>query len=176
MSIGLTAVYRQRIEAEEKRIGEPLDLAKEMLAVSPGLLTRYFVAAPLFAYQNHAPTDAAHITRIAALRAEDCGPCVNIGTAYGRVGGMDEVYLQAARQGRFDDLPHDLSLAAYFGDAIARHLSEADELGEAVEREWGHAARVELSLAAATARIHPAMKRGLGMATTCAIAFGDGDD
>lgn len=176
MSIGLTTVYRQRIEKEEKRIGEPLDLPKEMLKASPGMLTKYLMAAPLFAYGRQAPQNALHMVRIAALRAEDCGPCVDIGAACGRADGLEEAHLQTARRGNYDDLPHDLSLAAHFGDAISRGLPEAAALGEAVERAWGRAARVEMALAAATARIFPAMKRGLGMTTSCAVHFGGGRD
>ncbi|WP_417513031.1 hypothetical protein [Minwuia sp.] len=169
MGIGLTAIYDGRIDREERRLGEPLDLAREMLAASPGLLTKYLMAAPLMTYQRVAPVAAAHVCRIAALRSEDCGPCVRIGIGYARMAGLKESDLKAAQAGRYDDLPHDLSLAAYFGEAIALSLPEVVELGEAIEREWGRAARVELALAAATARIHPAMKRGLGMAQSCAI-------
>lgn len=176
MNVGLTAVYRQQIEREERRIGQPMDLPKEMLKASPGLLTRYLAAAPLFGYGRAAPDDVLHILRIAALRAADCGPCVDIGAAYGRAGGLAEENLQTARRGNYDDLPHDLSLAAYFGDAIVRNLPEVNELGNAAEREWGRAGRVEMALAAATAIVHPAMKRGLGMTTSCAVHFGGGDD
>lgn len=172
MNVGLTAVYRQRIEKEEKRIGEPLELAHEMLKASPGLATKYFMAAPLFGYGRAAGADVLHVVRIAALRGADCGPCVDIGAAYGRADGMNEEDLQAARRGRYDDLPHDLSLAAHFGDAVARSLPEVDELGDAIEREWGRAARVEMALAAATSIVHPAMKRGLGLTTSCAVHFG----
>lgn len=174
MSVGMTAVMRQQIEKEEKRIGEPLETAHEMLAASPGLLTKYFMAAPLFGYNKAAPADVAAVTRIAALRVEDCGPCVLIGIAYARDAGVAEAHLKLMRQRRYDDLPHDLSLAANFGDAVARSLPEVVELGEAVERAWGRAGRVELALAAATSRVHPAMKRGLGIARNCAIP--DADD
>ena len=124
MNVGLTAVYRQRIEKEEKRIGEPLELAHEMLKASPGLLTKYFMAAPLMSYGRSASATALHIVRIAALRAEDCGPCVDIGAAYGRVSGVEEQHIQAARQGRYDVLPEDLRRAALFGEAISLDLAK----------------------------------------------------
>ncbi|WP_416897813.1 MAG: hypothetical protein ACMVY4_20555 [Minwuia sp.] len=169
MSIGMSAVYRQRIEKEERRIGEPLELLHEMLSASPGLLTRFLAAAPLLSYGRAAPPDALNAARLAAIRAEDCGPCVKIQAGHARLAGMDKTWIRAAATGRFDDLPDDLALATRLGDAIARNLPEAATLGDEAERRWGRAARVELSLAAAVSRIYPAMKRGLGLAQSCAI-------
>jgi len=169
MNAGLTAVYRQRIAKEEKRIGEPLSTAYEMLDASVGLFTKYAMAAPFHSDGSAAPKAALQVARIAALRAEDCGPCVRIGAAYARLGDLPEGQVRAAMTGRYGDLPEELALAAEFADAVGRSLLEAVDLGDAIERRWGRPVRVELAVAVATARFHPAFKRGLGLAESCSI-------
>jgi hypothetical protein len=74
--------------------------------------------------------------------------------------------VNAALAGTLGDGPGRAALE--FGRALAAQDPAIGELGEAIEREHGRAVRTELTVAAATARVHPALKRGLGFARACA--------
>lgn len=67
------------------------------------------------------------------------------------------------------DPPCELADAFAFGAAVARHDAAADEYGAWVETLYGRPARFEMALTAATVTAYPALKRGLGLATSCAL-------
>ena len=55
------------------------------------------------------------------------------------------------------------------GRAVALNGTALAQLGEAIEAQLGRAVRAELTVFAANARVHPALKRGLGLARACLI-------
>ncbi len=169
MTIGLTAFYSQRIAREEARLGETLDLLREMLKASPAMVTRMFMAFPLFTYRREAPSEVMDVARLAALRAEDCGPCVMTQVAHARKAGTPEEIIRHTALGDFDALDGDLRIVARFADGIVRSADDVAELGDRIEERFGRDIRTELALAAGSVRFYPAMKRGLGMAESCAI-------
>jgi alkylhydroperoxidase family enzyme len=125
-------------------------------------------AMPLTAHRYHAPGDLVNMAALGAVRTEDCGPCVEVMRYYSLRDGMDADRIQNALEGRPSS--EDDALAFEFGAAIARgDLSRSAELGDRVETAFGKAARTEMTLAAASNRLYPAIKRGLGLASACAI-------
>lgn len=122
----------------------------------------------LSGHYYHAPRDMIHLARLGSARAEDCGPCVEIVRGFALADRMDPQRLQNALMGRPDS---DGDALAYgFGEAIANgDVVRAAELGEQVEAAHGRAVRTELTLAAASGRLFPAIKRGLGYASACTI-------
>ena len=116
----------------------------------------------------HAPKDMIHMARLGSARAEDCGPCVEIVRGFALADRMDADRLQNALLGKPDN---DSDALAYgFGEAIAQgDVARSFELGEQVEAKHGRPVRTELTLAAASGRLYPAIKRGLGYASACEI-------
>ena len=122
---------------------------------------------PASMHRHDAPADLFHMARIGATLVEDCGPCA----------------LTAANGALHDKVPRDLVNAALaanppsgdhktafdFGQAIATRSAEALALGDAIEARHGRTTRLELTMTAAIVRSYPAMKRGLGLAQSCAI-------
>lgn len=122
----------------------------------------------LSGHYYHAPKEMIHMARLGSTRAEDCGPCVEIVRSFALADRMDKDRLQNALTGRPDN-PVD-ALAFSFGEAIAAgDIASAAQLGEAIEAEYGRPVRTELTLAAASGRLFPAIKRGLGYASACTI-------
>ena len=122
----------------------------------------------LSGHYYHAPKDMVHLARLGSARAEDCGPCVEIVRGFALADRMDPDRLQNALVGK-PDSPQD-ALAYDFGEAIASgDVARAAELGEKVEAQHGRHTRTELTLAAASGRLYPAIKRGLGYASACMI-------
>lgn len=125
-------------------------------------------AMVLSGHYYHAPKEMIHMARLGSTRAEDCGPCVEIVRGFALAGRMDADRLQNALMGKPDNKVD--ALAFDFGAAIARgDVVQAAELGEQIEAQYSRPIRTELTLAAASGRLFPAIKRGLGYASACTI-------
>jgi alkylhydroperoxidase/carboxymuconolactone decarboxylase family protein YurZ len=136
------------------------------LARGPGGLGAKFRHFMTFAMHGHSATaEQLALARLGAALAEDCGPCVEIAARGALAQGVPRERVNAALAGMLEPGPG--SQALDFGRALAAHAPELAELGEAIESKHGRTVRAELSVAAATARVHPALKRGLGFAKAC---------
>ncbi|MFN2100060.1 hypothetical protein [Altererythrobacter sp. MF3-039] len=122
----------------------------------------------LSGHYYHAPKDMIHMARLGSTRAEDCGPCVEIVRNFALADRMDPDRLQNALMGKPEN---EVDALAYdFGSAIASgNVAQAAELGEQLEAQYSRPIRTELTLAAASGRLFPALKRGLGYASSCTI-------
>ncbi|QIG54925.1 hypothetical protein G6N82_12900 [Altererythrobacter sp. BO-6] len=125
-------------------------------------------AMVLSGHYFHAPKDLIHMARLGSTRAEDCGPCVEIVRGIALADGMDAARLQNALVGKPES---DSDALAYeFGAAIASgDAPVAAVLGDRIEALHDRKIRTELTLAAASGRLFPAIKRGLGYASACTI-------
>lgn len=125
-------------------------------------------AMALTGHRYHAPADAVIMAAMGAVRTEDCGPCVEVMRSYALREGMDEARIQQALEGRPQTAEDELAFD--FGAAIAAgDIARSAELGDDVEAVFGKNARTEMALSAASNRLYPAIKRGLGLASACAI-------
>ena len=122
----------------------------------------------LSGHRYHAPADLTHMARLGSTRAEDCGPCVEIVRGFALSDGIDPGRLQNALIGKPDSerdaLAYDFGAAVSSGD-----VARAAQLGERIEAQFGRIVRTEMTLAAASGRLFPAVKRGLGYASACTI-------
>lgn len=135
-------------------------------ALPGGALEKLQHFMPVSSHRHAAPADLFAMARIGATRAEDCGPCTLIAARWALVDGVPRETVQAALDGA---LPAgDLAGAYAFGRAVALGQPEAAELGEALAVRHGAAVRDELALTVAAIRFYPALKRGLGIAQSCA--------
>ncbi len=138
------------------------------LAAAPGhALEKIKHFMPITMHRHDTPADLFHMARIGATLIEDCGPCA-MTAAQGALGdGVSRDLVNAALSATPPD--GELKTAFAFGQAIATQSAEALALGDAIEASFGRATRLELAITAATVRAYPAMKRGLGLTTSCAI-------
>ncbi len=137
-------------------------------AAAPGHLAEKYAQFMPFTLHRHAASAAqVAMARLAAVKAEDCGPCVEIAARGALMEGVPRDMVNQALAGSLE--PGPAAQAYAFGRAIALSLPETDALGDAIESEFGRAVRTELTIAAATGRVHPAFKRGLGYAKSCAV-------
>jgi alkylhydroperoxidase/carboxymuconolactone decarboxylase family protein YurZ len=174
--IGLQ-MARQRVSSGPMPVRLFMPLADKMtwqlapnlkdFAAGPGHLAEKFAQFMPFTLHRHAASaEQVAMARLGGVMAEDCGPCVEIAARGALREGVARETVQAALDGK---LPAGSARQAFdFAQAIALHLPTVDELGEAIEAEFGRAVRTELTVAAATVRVHPAFKRGLGYAKSCA--------
>lgn len=122
---------------------------------------------PVTMHRWETPANLFHMARIGATLIEDCGPCA-LTAAQGALGdGVPRELVNAALSSSPPE--GDLKTAFDFGQAIASHAGEASTLGDAIEAEYGRTVRLELAMTASTVRAYPAMKRGMGLGTSCSL-------
>ena len=107
-----------------------------------------------------------HMARIAAMRHEDCGPCLQIVVDHALADGVDAAVIETAVQAP-ENLWGDADLAYRYGTAVASSSADADFTREQVLTRFNKTVLMELALCVATARVYPTIKRGLGYARSC---------
>lgn len=156
------------VERAEKATGEDASWMRDVAALGRGAFARLMGFYSFAQLRHAAPADMALLVRLGAVMAEDCGPCTRIVARFAKRGGMAPDKLRAALAGGAG-LEGWSDVAYRFGRGIAISDKTADELGEAIEAKFGRDVRTELTVAAATARVYPAIKRGLGYARSCSM-------
>lgn len=138
---------------------------RRLAALPGGALEKFRHVMPASAHRHAASAELHAAVRIAATRAEDCGPCTLIAARGALADGVPRELVQAMLDG---EVPSgDLVQAMAWGRALALGDPSAPALGEVIAARHGATVRDELALAAAMVRTYPALKRGLGLATSC---------
>ena len=156
------------IRRAERQTGEDVSWMRDVAALGR---RAFYRLGGFFRFAGHpgsAPVEMAALARLGAVMGEDCGPCTRIVARLARQAGVDPGKLRAGLAGGAG-LEGDADLAYRFGRAIATSGLDVDELGESIEATHGRNIRTELTIAAATARVYPAIKRGLGYARACSV-------
>ena len=96
----------------------------------------------------------------------DCGPCAQLTLDMALEAGAPEEELRACLQG---DAEHagDIGLGFRFAQAAIASDVEADALGAEIKLKYGQQAVVAAAFAAASGRMYPVLKRGLGHGAAC---------
>src|SRR5690606_26296812 len=71
----------------------------ELADASPEAFRAFEAAMPMARVLKAAPVEALHIAKIAAMRAQDCGPCTELALKIAREAGVAEPVVQGARRG-----------------------------------------------------------------------------
>ncbi len=162
-------ILSRQIAAAERRFGAPLDYLRDMLAAAPGLLVRFGAGTALLARRRRAPADAWHVAALAGTLHEDCGTCLQLGVRLARKDGLPAEVLRAVLAREPARLPEPLAEAFRFADAVCRADGSEGPFRDALRARLGQEALVELSLAVASARVFPTVKRGMGHAVSCSL-------
>jgi alkylhydroperoxidase family enzyme len=160
---------RRQLDAAERKLGAPIDYAREMLEDSPGLLLRFFTGVSLLARRRKAPLDSGHVAGLVATRHEDCGVCVQIAVNLARKDGVPAEVLRAVLDGAPERLPEALAEAYGFAAGICANDGSEGPWREKLLARHGHEALTELSLVVAAGRVFPTVKRGMGHAVSCSV-------
>lgn len=123
------------------------------------------------ARRGNLPAGAWHAARLAALRAEDCGPCLQLAVDMARADGVPDLAVRLVLAG--DDAAlaaHDTqaAAAAAFTRAWLTHADALDEPRKAARRALGDEGFARLVLSVMGARLYPQLKRALGQEGHCA--------
>ncbi|MEM9495972.1 MAG: hypothetical protein AAGA09_08200 [Pseudomonadota bacterium] len=102
----------------------------------------------------------------ASTEEGDCGPCLQLVVDMATEAGIDPQMLKACREGRPQEAG-DVGLGYRFARAAIAGNLEADDLREEITRKHGKKAALAAAYAAASGRVYPVLKRGLGHGAAC---------
>ena len=165
----ITAFLERRLDRQEQQLGESLDWMRHILRRSLAAYRKVVRFMPMAEHRAGAPKDIWHVARIAAIRHEDCGPCLQIIVNEAVHDGVAPAIVRAALNHDAAALGPRLDLARRFALAVAAHADEAEDLRQQLVAEIGEDALVDLALTIAGVRVYPTIKRALGYATSCKL-------
>ncbi len=140
----------------------------ELLNASEAAFRAFEAAMGMSRVQHDAPTDLLMIAKLAAMNAQDCGPCTLLSVKMAREAGVEERIIRAALKGGegLSDLQRDVREYAV-GVGLNQELP-ADLLPR-LREQLGDAVLAELAVSIVGTRIYPTLKRALGHSESCAL-------
>ena len=169
-------IARRLIDTQERMTGSSAEYARDLYASSPAAFWRFTISMLSARYTKKLPLEVYCVGGLAALRAEDCGPCVQISVNLALAHGVAPAVVRAAATGDIASLSEENRLVYEFAHAVATRDFRAEELRPAIERKWGKAGLAELALEIASVRAYPTMKRALGYGQSCQRIVIHGED
>jgi len=156
------------IDSAERKFGEKLDYLRDIASASPAAFYKLALFVAFARHRKAAPLEASYLAAIGALLSEDCGPCLQIAVNQALAEGVNPTVISSAVAGGAS-LDADRKLYLDFGRAVSANVAEAEDLRLKLAEKLSPAAMVDLAIAIASARVFPALKRGLGHAKSCSL-------
>ena len=169
------AGVEQKIADFEILSGESADYLRDIYQASPKAFSHYMQFQNGMGQHNEAaPKDAMAVASIAAMRQQDCGPCMQITVRFAEMNGVDRDIIEAAVRGENDRLPGLLQNVLLFADAVARREVASTDHDDVLRTAYGQSGMVDLAFAIASAGVYPTLKRALGHGLACtSVKVGD---
>lgn len=140
---------------------------RALLKASPVSFLKFAVATGMVD-RRAAPRAFLAAVGLAAVLAEDCGPCVQIGVDMAVADGVDPDVIRALLANDEPAMGEDARLGWRFARASrARDLGACDPLRDDIVRRWGDKGLAAAGLALVTARMYPTLKYAMGYGKAC---------
>jgi hypothetical protein len=158
---------RRRLAAFERRHGYDASYAYRLLAASRRGFFGFARAGALANFRDDVPLDAWHAAKIAAVRAEDCGPCTQLAVDMAHDAGVDAAVLSAVLRDDVVALPDPVARAVRYAKAAVGRTADLPAAIEEVTWAWGERGLASLALTISGARLYPIVKAALGAGQAC---------
>lgn len=153
--------------AVEKRLGVPADYIAELGKASFSGFVKFVLFLPLAGHRRKADATLLHAARLVVFQHDDCGSCLQGAINVALAEGVAPQIIEAVLARDHSAMSQQVSLVTRFAQGIlAMDCSEQAPRVE-ISTQYGTTVLAELSLAIASARVFPTLKRGLGYAGSC---------
>jgi len=163
----LTWFIKRRLAAFEKRFGYDASYMRELADIDLRAFMKFARAANLSSYRRDVPPEARLGAALAAVIAEDCGPCTQLCVTMALAEGIAPRTIAALVRGDESAMPDAAHLGYRFARATLAHDPAADELRDEIVARWGKRALVSLAFAITASRLYPTLKYALGHGKAC---------
>jgi alkylhydroperoxidase family enzyme len=160
-------LLRRRIAAFERAYGYDASYMRAIIKVSPRAALAFARISGFAHYDRGVPRDASFAAGLVAARAEDCGPCTQLGITMAERAGVPPGVLRAILARDEAGMTPEAALGFRFAEAVLAHAPEADDLREEIVRRWGEEAVISLAFVIAGTRVFPTVKYALGHGKAC---------
>jgi len=165
----IAAMVEKQIVATEAATGESADFMRDIFRVSPTAFWKFGMFMPLAKHRRAASSEARAVAALVGTLSEDCGPCVQTVVNLAQQDGVDGSVLRAVLNDKPEDLGPELAEVYDFAQAVVTAAPDAAARSDKLKQSMGEEAVVDLSLAIATTRVFPTVKRGLGYGVSCSL-------
>src|SRR5262249_33899718 len=128
---------RRQVAAFERTWNYDASYMHAVIDVDPRAMLAFGKLQAISSYRKGVSPAAYFATGIAAVMAEDCGPCTQLAIDMAQRGGVDPAVSRAIVTRDFTAMPTEVALAVRFTEATLRRAPEADELRDEVVRQFG---------------------------------------
>lgn len=156
-----------RIAAMERAFGYDASYVHEMLDASPTAFLKFAMFQGMGAHRQGVAREAWFAAKLAAAMSEDCGPCAQLMVDMALKAGVDPKIIASLVRGDLERAGADAALGYRYGLSVAANAPEALALARDAEAKYGKRGLVSLAMGVASARVYPALKRGLGHGAAC---------
>lgn len=141
---------------------------EDLLDASPGAFQAFEAAMPMARVHKTAPIDLIMIAKLAAMKAQDCGPCTLLSVKMAREAGLAESVIRAVLRdgGGLTDPQRDVYVYAV-GVALNQELPP--DLLPQLQECLGREVLAEIAVNIIATKLYPTLKRALGYAESCAL-------
>ena len=165
----IATLVERTITRQERGFGQSMNYLRDIAGSSLGAFFKYALFIPMSRHRKAASPEIAAVAWIAAMRHEDCGPCLQITVDHALASGVDRKLVRAALAGDRDALGDSLGEVYEYATAVASGDPRANALSDALRERLGRDVLVDLALGIASARVFPTLKRALGHARSCSL-------
>lgn len=163
----LKRFLRHRLRKFERALDYDASYMHQILDASLPAFLKFGAFQTMSAHREGVPATAKFAASLAGTLSEDCGPCTQIVVDLALRAGVGAHDLAALLRGDVGAASDHAAFGFRFGDAVARRGDALDALVGEARARYGERGLVTLSFAVASARVYPAVKRGLGHAAAC---------
>jgi hypothetical protein len=163
----LKAYFHGKIRAMERRFGYDATYTHEMLDASTPAFLKFALFQSMAGHRDGVPDEVWYAAKLAAVMNEDCGPCAQLVIDMALKAGLAPVVLAALARRDFAGAGDEAAFGFRYGEAVAANTPAASALAAEAEERYGKRGVVSLAMAVASARVYPALKRGLGHGASC---------
>lgn len=121
----------------------------------------------LGAYRKDVSPEVYFAAGLAATRAADCGPCMQLGVRMAEAQGVPAQTLRAIVAGDRDAMPGDVRLAYDLACATAARDASCTDLSHQARERWGARGLMSLAYAMVAGQSYPTIKYALGHGHAC---------
>lgn len=161
----IRALFRRQVARFGRRYRYDTTYVARIVDTDLAAAVKLAMAGPFLDHRGKLPRHVWRAAHLRAVRAADCGPCLELAVAMAREEGMERATVAAILRG--DPPGEDMALAVRYADAVLANDPSLPECIDAVEAQYGHGGLVALSIAVVAGGFYPLFKRGLGKGAAC---------
>jgi hypothetical protein len=162
-------LFRRKLDAFDRDFGYESGYVREILDADLGAAIRFSTVMGMDTYRKGAPPAARCAAKLAAVLAEDCGPCTQLVVTMSEREGVAPDVIKAILAGDTQPMPDDVLLAFRFAHAVLERDPQANALREQVVQRWGQKGLISLAFAITMARFFPTLKYAMGHGQACSL-------